>query len=156
VGLLISQGFPGDAWLDSLVQRLGAQGLAVGVLLWDAGGQLADERKDTGRFRQAGAVATALVAPGFLQVTVAAASSLTIEEALDHLGPDLDLVLVAGTRPFPFPYLLVGEPGRAASCGDDPNLLAVVSEAGETDPAPVFPPEDLEGLANLLRSRLNK
>jgi len=156
VGLLIPAGFPGEAWLDSLVNYLTNQGLTVGVLLWGAGDKLADDRKDTGRFREAGAVATALAAPGLLQMTMATAASLAIEEALAHLGPDLDLVVVVGTRPFPLPYILLGEPGTAVSQGDDPQLLAVVTEAGQIGTAPTFPPADFKGLANLLRPWLSQ
>lgn len=95
--------------------------------------------KDTWRFRQAGAQAVALAAPGLLQVTRLCADDPPISTVLAALPGNLDLVLVEGYKKGPLPKIVFVPLGTAK--GDLPQydtILAYICEAALETALPVF------------------
>lgn len=95
--------------------------------------------KDTWRFREAGAQAVALAAPGLLQVTHSWPGDPPLAAVLAALPGDLDLVLVEGYKTGPLPKLAFVPPGdRQAPLPEDERLIAYISEAALATAKPVF------------------
>jgi molybdopterin-guanine dinucleotide biosynthesis adapter protein len=95
--------------------------------------------KDTWRFRQAGAQAVALAAPGLLQVTHILADDPPASAALAALPGNLDFVLVEGYKRGSLTKI-VFIPSETAG-GDLPayeKVIAYISEAVLTTELPVF------------------
>ncbi len=95
--------------------------------------------KDTWRFRQAGAQAVVLTAPGLLQVTHHLDSDPPLAAALALLPGDLDLVLVEGYKQGPLPKLAFVPPDGAV--GDLPAaepVIAYISPSPLSTGRPVF------------------
>jgi molybdopterin-guanine dinucleotide biosynthesis protein MobB len=97
-----------------------------------------EEGKDTWRYRRAGARATALAAPGFLQVTARFSGEPTLAQALAPLSADADLILVEGYKSGPLPKVAVLGPGGRKEAPDYPNLIALVSDGPVDTQLPVF------------------
>lgn len=94
--------------------------------------------KDTWRFRQAGASAVALAAPGLLQVTQALTVDPPIAAVLAALPGNLDFVLVEGYKTGPLPKILFVAAGAAAALPDSTGVIAYISEAVLPTDLPVF------------------
>jgi len=95
--------------------------------------------KDTWRFRQAGARAVALAAPGLLHVTQILADDPLAPAVLAALPGDLDFALVEGYKKGPLPKI-VFVPIETDS-GDLPiyeEVIAYISDAVLTTELPVF------------------
>jgi molybdopterin-guanine dinucleotide biosynthesis adapter protein len=123
-----------------LLPVLAARGLRVAVLKHSHHQNLEarEEGKDTWRYRQAGACATALAAPGFLQVTARFAGEPTLAQALAALSADADLILVEGYKSGPLPKVAVLGPGGGQEAPGYPNLIALVSDGPVDTQLPVF------------------
>jgi molybdopterin-guanine dinucleotide biosynthesis adapter protein len=95
--------------------------------------------KDTWRFRQAGARAVALTAPGILQVTHVVTGDPPMAAALAALPGNLDFVLVEGYKSGPLPKIVFVSTGAAN--GDLPvyeAIIAYISDADLNTELPVF------------------
>jgi molybdopterin-guanine dinucleotide biosynthesis protein MobB len=111
--------------IERLVQRLTAKGYKVGVIKHhhgqrDMGHGARDigidvEGKDTWRYRQSGAVITALVAPDGMTLFLPQ-ENLTAEEAVERLTRQfpVDLILVEGFKRSSFPKFIVLPPKMSA------------------------------------------
>ncbi len=93
--------------------------------------------KDTWRFRQAGAQAVALAAPGLLQVSRTLSGDPSPAEVLAALPPDLDLVLVEGYKRGDLPKLVFVSPDGGGPPGLT-NILAYISDTPVPTSLPVF------------------
>jgi molybdopterin-guanine dinucleotide biosynthesis adapter protein len=95
--------------------------------------------KDTWRFRQAGAQAVALAAPGLLQVTQILADDPRAPDVLAALPGNLDFVLVEGYKKGLLPKIVFIPLGTIS--GDLPvyeEVIAYISDAVLTMELPVF------------------
>lgn len=137
-----------------LLPWLISRGLRVAVLKHShkSPPDLGDEGKDTGRYRQAGARAVGLAAPGLFQVTRSYPGEPPLEEALAALAGEVDLVLVEGYKSGPLPKVAVLGPGDEVPTY--PHLIAVVSGAPVNTPLPVFQPHQIEELGLWLYDRV--
>jgi molybdopterin-guanine dinucleotide biosynthesis protein MobB len=104
--------------IEQLVQRLTAKGYKVGVIKHHHGQRdtgIDVEGKDTWRYRQSGAVITALVTPDGMTLFLPQ-ENLTAEEAVERLTRQLpvDLILVEGFKRSSFPKFIVLPPQMSA------------------------------------------
>jgi molybdopterin-guanine dinucleotide biosynthesis adapter protein len=140
-----------------LLPRLAARGLRVAVLKHSHHPDLdrVDQGKDTWRYRQAGAQAVALAAPGLVQVTRRFLGEPSLQQALAMLAAEADLIVVEGYKTGPLPKVAVLRPADR-EVPDYPNLLALVSEKPLNSPLPVFQPHQVEELATWLYDYLSR
>jgi molybdopterin-guanine dinucleotide biosynthesis adapter protein len=95
--------------------------------------------KDTWRFRQAGARAVALAAPGLLQVTHFPAADPPAAEVLAALPADVDFVLVEGYKTGPMPKIVFVPPGNpGAELPKFTNSIAYICDRALNTALPVF------------------
>jgi molybdopterin-guanine dinucleotide biosynthesis protein MobB len=136
-----------------LLQRLVRRGVKVAVLKHSHKTDLdpGDRGKDTWRYREAGALAVGLAAPGFLQVTKTGGGDPTLEEALAALGTGFDLILVEGYKSGPLPKIVVL--GEDDPLPDYPEMVAVVCPRPLAAALPGFTPEEVEELARFVYAR---
>jgi molybdopterin-guanine dinucleotide biosynthesis protein B len=95
--------------------------------------------KDTWRFRQAGARAVALTAPGLLQVTHVLTGDPPITAALAALPGNLDFVLVEGYKRGPLPKIVfvpLGTPSADLPVFE--KIIAYISDTTLDTELPVF------------------
>jgi molybdopterin-guanine dinucleotide biosynthesis protein B len=140
-----------------LLPLLAARGLRVAVLKHSHHPDLhqEDRGKDTWRYRQAGAHAVALAAPGLVQVTRSFAGDPPLEQVLAMLAAAADLIIVEGYKTGPLPKVAVLRPADR-EIPDYPNLLALISDKQLDSPLPVFQPQQVEELASWLYDYLTR
>jgi molybdopterin-guanine dinucleotide biosynthesis protein B len=139
--------------LERLVPALRRRGHRVGYLKSDVHGFDMDrEGKDTYRIFATGAERVAIASPveGALRFRLERKDARALLAEHFH---GCDLVLVEGFRDSDLPKVEVAS-GEAVVEGDDPTLVAVVSEAGDPRPVPRFLPSDVEGLAGFVETTL--
>lgn len=147
---------PSNSGKTELVCRLlgwfQSQGLEVAVLKHSHKLNLGDQIKDTGRYRQAGALNVALAGPGLLQITRVLPGDPPVEEILAAWAPDADLILVEGYKSSSLPKIaLVGE-GLEQVLPDFSRVIALVSPDPYKSPLPVFAPRQVAELGRFIRS----
>jgi molybdopterin-guanine dinucleotide biosynthesis protein B len=135
-----------------LLPFFAARGLKVAVLKHShhADPDLGERGKDTWRYRQAGARAVALAAPGLLQVTRSFAGEPGLEEALAAVAGDVDLVLVEGYKRGALPKVAVLRPEDGGEAPPYPDLIALVSDGPAASRLPVFQRDQVEELGRWL------
>lgn len=144
--------------IEQLVQRLTAKGYKVGVIKHHHG-QVDVEGKDTWRYRQSGAVITALVSSEGMTLFLPE-ENLTAEEAVERLARQfpVDLILVEGFKQSSLPKFIVLPPemgledasqtlSQILSQVSDPNTI--VGLIGQVIPTHVQCPVSLVPLADL-------
>lgn len=139
------------AFIGALARELEAAGLKVAVLSWEIASPLADETKDTGRYRRAGATVAALAAPGWLLLTYRLPGLISrrpgLDQILTFLAPWAEGVLVDGAADG-LPRILLG-PASGLDL-PDAEVWAVVEDFSEPHPLPA---EAAARVAALLRTR---
>ena len=140
-----------------LLPLLTARGLKVAVLKHShhPGLYRLDEGKDTWRYRQAGAHAVALAAPGLVQVTRSFPEEPSLQQALAMLAGQADLIVVEGYKTGPLPKVAVLGP-EEGEAPDYPNLIALVSDKPVNSPLPVFQRNQVDELATWLHDYLSR
>jgi molybdopterin-guanine dinucleotide biosynthesis protein B len=136
-----------------LIPALTSQGLRVAVVKHTRHVHRLDlPGKDTDLFRRAGAAAAAIAGPGGTAVFGPPTDDI---EALARVLPPVDLVLVEGFRAAPLPRIEVHRRSvsRRFLCTRDPLVFAVVGDEPAPCPLPVFGPDEVEPVAELLRLR---
>lgn len=136
--------------LDWLVRR----GLKVAVLKHTHHDDLGDQGKDTWRFRQAGARAVALAAPGLLQVSHAFPEEPPLPMILASLNPEVDLILVEGYKSGPLPKIVVLHPRSEKRLPDLTQVIALVGPESAAAAVPVFQPDEVEAIGAFILSHL--
>jgi molybdopterin-guanine dinucleotide biosynthesis protein B len=140
-----------------LLPLLTARGLKVAVLKHSHHPDLdrVDQGKDTWRYRQAGAYAVALAAPGLVQVSRSFSGEPSLQQALAMLAGQVDLIVVEGYKTGPLPKVAVlGLEDREAP--DYPNLLALVSDKQVSSSLPIFERNQVDELAAWLYDYLSR
>lgn len=141
----------GKTWLICrLLSWFQAQGRKVAVLKHSHHLNLGDTGKDTGRYRQAGALNVALAGPGVLQITRSLAADPTVDQVLAAWAPDADLILVEGYKSSSLPKIaLVGAKSEKVLT-DFSRVIALVSEEPTPSGLPVFSPGQVEELGRFI------
>ncbi len=139
-----------NAFLSGLARELQAAGLRTALLSLETASPFADEGKDTGRYRRAGAWLTALAAPGWLVLTYRLPDPLSppgLDQILPLLAPWADVILVDGAA-LGLPRVLLGPMAGADS--PDAEVWAVVADLSGHRP---LPDREVARVAALLRAR---
>ena len=142
--------------LSLLIPCLAARGLRVGVVKHSGHRHGFDvPGKDTEVVRRAGAVAAAITGP---DETAWFGPPVAGPRALARLLPPVDLVLAEGFKAEPLPRVEVHRRsvGRRFLCARDRRVFAVVSDEAPPRRLPTFDADDVEGLAELILSRLRR
>ncbi|HXG42708.1 MAG TPA: molybdopterin-guanine dinucleotide biosynthesis protein MobB [Dehalococcoidia bacterium] len=141
--------------LEGLVREMLRRGRRVACLkhshhrdlLPDASGS------DTHRLTQAGAAVTGLSAPGLLCLWRTDGGEWPLPSLATLAGEAVDLVLTEGYGGGPAPKVLVLGPGQSPP-ELPPDLLAVVGPCPPGWKGPLFAPDQVRELADLLEERL--
>jgi molybdopterin-guanine dinucleotide biosynthesis protein B len=136
--------------LSRLVPALAVRGVRTAVIKHTGHAHPFDRTgKDTDLLRRAGAIATAIEGPGGMALFGPPAGSA---RALARLLPPADLILAEGWRGEPLPRIEVHRRriSREFLCASDRRVIAVVTDEPSPRALPVFAPEDVEGVADLV------
>lgn len=112
--------------------------------------------KDTWRFREAGAAAVALTAPGLVQIALADRAEPPLASVLAALPRDLDLILAEGYKNSPLPKLAFLGPAPEAISPVAPPILAYLAPRPQPAPGPVFLRDQVEEIAAFLNRWLRE
>ncbi len=137
--------------IERLIPRFVAQGLAV-ALVKHAHHEFEIDRpgKDSHRHREAGCQEVLITSTTrwALIHELRGGAELTLEAAIARLSP-CDIVLVEGFKAAAIPKLEIyrDSVGKALLHGNDPNILAVASDAPLDTPLPRFDLDDIDAIA---------
>ena len=121
------------------------------------GFDLDTEGKDSWRHKRAGASAVIVVSKGSLAMFADVSSEIRVEELRDRfLDTTLDLVIAEGWKSGGFPKVVVIRDELGEVPVSPEGLLAVVSNKAVDVAVPVFHPDDVKGLTELLIRRFPK
>ena len=135
-----------------LVRALKHQGLRAGTIKHDVHGFEIDRPgKDSWRHKQAGASATIITSQAQIGMVMDVDHDHHPLELVPLLGV-MDIVLVEGFKRVDLPKIEVFRPEnkKPATCRNDRNLLAVVSDAHLDWSVPRYAANDIEGLAEFV------
>lgn len=145
--------------IERLLPLLTEKGLRVGVIKHHHHDFEIDKRgKDTYRYKQAGAGFTMLASPKKIAL-VADTPELTLEEIIARFVRNVDLVIVEGFKKEALPKIEVFRAKEGVGtlvCGDDKNLVAIVTDEPLVAALPVFSRNDVEGVARFIVTRFIK
>ena len=143
-------------FLEKLVPALVARGLTVGTIKHDVHGFDIDHPgKDSWRHKRSGAAATIISSPARLALI----KDTDHDHALDELVPyfaGYDLVLSEGYKRESKPKIEIYRPEAHPEplCRNDPNLIALVSDADVNLGVPRFGLNDAEGVAAFVHEKV--
>ena len=140
-----------------LVAEFNRRGLRVATIKHDVHGFEMDRPgKDSWRHKQAGAAATIVTSPDKIGMVMDADRDHQPWELLPLLS-GMDLVLVEGFKRAPLPKIEVHRPetGKPPACRNDPNLIAVVSDADLNWGVPRFGSRNVSALADFIAARFD-
>jgi molybdopterin-guanine dinucleotide biosynthesis protein B len=140
-----------------LVAEFNRRGLRVATIKHDVHGFAIDRPgKDSWRHKQAGAAATIVTSPDKIGMVMDADHDHQPWELLPLLS-GIDLVLVEGFKRAPIAKIEVHRPetGKPPACRNDPNLIAVVSDADLHWGVPRFGSRDVSALADFIAARFD-
>jgi molybdopterin-guanine dinucleotide biosynthesis protein MobB len=112
--------------------------------------------KDTYRYKQAGATMSILVSPGKVAVIEDTETELTLGEIITRYIHNVDLLIVEGFKREEIPKIEVFRRKEGADipvCAEDKNLIAVITDESIDTLLPVFPRDDVGGVAEFILSR---
>ena len=145
--------------VEKVIARLAAAGLKVAIIKHDVHGFEMDQPgKDSWRHKRAGAVATAVSCHNRIGIVMDADHDHQPAE-LAPLFSFADVLLTEGYKRGPHPKIEVFRPNatgdRAPLCGDDPLLLAIISDAPIKCEVPVFGAGNVQAVADFILRYLN-
>jgi molybdopterin-guanine dinucleotide biosynthesis protein B len=136
-----------------LLEWFAAQGARVAVLKHSHQLHLADETKDTGRYRQSGGRLVALAAPGLVQITRTFPAEPTLPSILAELAPESDLILVEGYKTSDLPKLALVA-SAASPLPDYPGVVAWISPGALPTDLPVFEPGQVAEIGRFILAQV--
>ncbi len=144
-------------FMVKLISALVHLGLKVATIKHDVHGFEMDKPgKDSWRHKQAGATASVISSPTKIGLVMDADHDHDPSE-LARLFPEVDIVLTEGYKSGPYPKVEIFRPeateNKTPLCQDDPNLVAVVTDADLSMEVPRYSLSDAEGVAQLLMVR---
>jgi molybdopterin-guanine dinucleotide biosynthesis protein B len=138
--------------IEKLVPSLRALGLRVGTIKHDVHGFDIDHPgKDSWRHKQSGSVATLISSPTKLALVMDTDHDHNLDELLPYFN-GLDLILTEGYKREQKPKVEIFRPEvhDTPLCHDDPNLIAIMSDADVDLGVPRFGLGDISGLAEFI------
>jgi len=139
-------------FLEKLIREMTGRGYKIGMIKSDAHGFEIDvPGKDSWRFSQAGAKATAIIGPDKYAVIQKTENKKELEDIIP-LIQDVDIIFVEGYKSAGRPKIEVvrKEKGTEVVTGLE-NLLAVITDVKELSvPVPVIDIEDYQSVADLI------
>ena len=143
--------------IEKLIPALKRKGLKVGTIKHDVHGFIIDQPgKDSWRHKEAGASMVLLSSPRQLAMVKDVSHDTPLDE-LESFFSGVDIILAVGYKRGNRPKLEVFRPEvhDKPVCGNDDNLLAIVTDAPGDFGVPRFLLSDAEGIAAFLISHLD-
>lgn len=145
--------------IEKLIGYFGSRGLRIAIIKHMRHDFDIDHPgKDTHRYRDAGARASAIMNDREFAMTMSIDGPLSPSEAAERFFPGLDLVIVEGFKEGAIPKIeVIGDGGEAPllDSGID-DIIAVVTDRDVRIGAPLFRRDDVEGVAALIEKRFMK
>ncbi|MBN1383112.1 MAG: molybdopterin-guanine dinucleotide biosynthesis protein B [Deltaproteobacteria bacterium] len=141
--------------IEKMIRELKLRGYRVATIKHTIHGFDVDrEGKDSWRHKQAGAQITVIASPKRATVIEDMDVDLEIAELRDRYITGVDIVLSEGFKGNPFPKIEVFRPEIHPDplCTKEDNLIAVVSEAQTDRGVPLFKPDDIQDLVDLVEN----
>jgi len=144
-------------FIEKLIPEFIRHGLRVGSIKHDVHGFEMDKPgKDSWRHKKAGAFTTVISSPAQIGMVMDVDHDHT-PHALLAFFPGMDIVIIEGFKRADNPKIEVFRLEVTAEplCRDDPNLIALVTDAVIDADVPVFSPADPGGAADFIISHFN-
>ncbi len=138
--------------LEKLIPELTSRGFRVGTIKHDVHGfQMDKPGKDSWRHKQAGASTTIISSPKQIGMVMDVDYDHSPSELVPYLS-NMDIILFEGYKRAEHPKVEIFRPEVYPEpvCREDPNLIALVSDAAIDLGVPSFALADTEGLADFL------
>jgi molybdopterin-guanine dinucleotide biosynthesis protein B len=142
--------------MERLIGELTRRGLRIGSVKHDSHGfEMDHPGKDSWRHKQAGAAVSMIASPHRIGMVRDVDRDHRLEELVAML-PDVDLALAEGFKRGAHPKIEIYRPeaNPQPACLDDPDLMAVVSDAAPEWGVPCFALDNLCALADFILNRL--
>ena len=139
--------------IEKMIPELIKRGWRVATIKHNRHGFAIDhEGKDSWRHKRAGARTTVIASPHQVAVVEDTERDYEIAELRDRYIRDVDLIIVEGFKQNPYPKIEVFRPSlrRERLCGENDNLIAVVSDEPLVAGVPCFDINDIAGLVDWL------
>ena len=144
-------------FLEKLIPEFTRRGLRVGSIKHDVHGFEMDKPgKDSWRHKKAGAATTIISSPVQIGMVMDVGHDHTPHDLLPFFA-GLDIVLIEGFKRADNPKMEIFRPEVTAEplCKDDPNLIAMVSDAVMDIGVPIFSPGDPAAAAHFVIAHFN-
>ncbi|WP_447977572.1 molybdopterin-guanine dinucleotide biosynthesis protein B [Candidatus Nitrospira bockiana] len=144
--------------IERLIPELVLAGYRVATIKHAGHGfDLDTEGKDSWRHKRAGASSVIVVSKGSLALFSDVSSEIRVEELRERfLSRDLDLIIAEGWKSEGFPKIVVVRDQIGEVPVSPEGILAVVSNHPVDVSVPVFDPDDVKGLCELIVRRFPK
>ncbi|MFC1916723.1 molybdopterin-guanine dinucleotide biosynthesis protein B [Chloroflexota bacterium] len=137
--------------IEKLIDELKSRGYQVATIKHTPQGMSIDEPdKDSWRHLKAGSEATVISSPDKMVLIKPVAQELTIDEIVHLFGEDYDIILTDGFKQGNAPKIEVHRKEVGPPLNAITKLIAIVTDEPLETKTRQFPPEDVQGLANLL------
>ena len=143
--------------LEKVIPVLSARGFRVGTIKHHAGEfEIDREGKDSYRHKRAGATATVITSPTKVALVQDISRELTLSEVIERYMYEVDLVITEGYKRERMPKIELYVHGRGAPplAGEDPDIIAIASDAPLEAHVPVFLRDEAEPIVDLIVKRL--
>ena len=143
--------------LEKLIAAVTQRGFRVGTIKHDVHGFEMDKPgKDSWRHKQAGAVTTLISSPKQIGMVMDVERDYKPDELIVFLS-NVDIILAEGYKRASHPKIELFRPEVYPEplCGDDENLIALISNATVDLGVPRFSLEDIDGLTGFLITHFN-
>ena len=150
-----SSGTGKTTFLEKLIKEVVNRGYRVGTIKSDSHGFEMDvPGKDTWKFSQAGAKATAIIGPDKYAIIHKTDHRKGLDEVIAMIE-DVDLILVEGFKMSTLPRFEVIRREKGTNIVSSmENLIAIVTDVKEIDvPVPVLDINDIQGATDLLLAK---
>lgn len=141
--------------IEGLVAELCRRGYRIGTVKHDAHSfEIDHEGKDSWRHRYAGAQVVVIASRQGLATIETRSREPELAEILSRFEA-VDLVIVEGFKKSALPKIVMHRPSQSCGlvCAQDPQVFAVVSDGWVDSATPVFRPQDVTAVADLVELR---
>ncbi len=159
VSFVGSSGSGKTTLLEKVISELKRRGYSVGVIKHDAHGfEIDHEGKDSWRHKRAGAEAVILCSPDKFAVIKDTKKEPDPSALANSFLSDYDIVLAEGFKAHPFPKIAVLRKANLKKpvCLDDPNLLAIATDAEIKTQKRLLRIDDFKAIAGLIEKDIIK
>lgn len=143
--------------LEKVIPLLRSRGFRVGTIKHHAGEfEIDKEGKDSYRHKKAGATATMITSPTKVALVEDVSRELTLSEVIDRYMHEVDLVITEGYKRERMPKVELYVHGRGAPplATEDPDIIAIASDAPVDAHVPVFSRDEPAPIVDLVVEKL--